>query len=281
MLNDRLEKLAAVNQAGEGILSLTLAPNGVGRHDPLLDSLEFLRECGMDQLILLACEPNALKMAEITRAEAWLMNQEQVGRGSTDVFFDNVAAIRERFEDLPVVANPMTGDVVCYGQGRFLDRCVEIGVDGIDCAYYQCVADPFGLCAEAADAGVHFLGAVYASALDLANPVHTRLIEQVTLLSRGQLLFVSGVAGERRAIDGSRFAETMAYIRAVQAEHGIDARIVAVGGINTPEDAYQVTQVAGADGVHLASALIKRQRRGDSSDEIASWLRELKAAMRR
>lgn len=277
---NRLEQLAAVNRAGDGILSLTLAPNGRRRYGELLDSMEFLQECGMDQLILLAGEPNALKMAEITRAEAWLMNQEQVERGSSDLFFDNVEAIRERFADLPVVANPMAGDIVCYGQGRFVERCVEVGVDGVDCAYYQSVADPFGLCAELTGAGVHFLGAVYASALDLANPVHRDLIDRVVDLSRGQLLFVSGVAGEQREIDGSRFVEMMAYIRGVQEARGIDARIVAVGGINSPEDAHQMTQVAGADGVHLASALIKRQRGGANRSEIAAWLRELKAAMR-
>jgi hypothetical protein len=280
MTGNRLEKLASGTDAGEGILSLTLAPNGLRRYDQLLDSLEFLRECGMDQLILLAGEPNALKMAEITRAEAWLMNQEQVQLGSSDMFFDSVEAIRERFEDLPLVANPMAGDIVCYGQGRFVQRCVEVGVDGVDCAYYQSVTDPFGLRSELISAGVHFLGAVYASALDLKDPVHRKLVEQVVALSRGQLLFVSGVAGEQRQIDGSRFVETMAYIRSVQRARGIDARIVAVGGINSPEDARQMTQVAGADGIHLASALIKKKRGGATRDEIATWLRELKAAMR-
>lgn len=280
MEQNRLNNLGDIGAKKEGILSLTLAPNGIHRYNELIESVDFLQECGMNQLIMMCYEPNAMKLAEFVPAEIQLLKQGLGDGGYTDMFFDNITMIRERFPDLPLIANALPGDIACYGKIRFFNRCKQVEIDGIDCAYYHGIKDLFSLRRHTIDTGLHFICAIYANAINMEHQTHREILEQLTVISNAEVFVVPSIAGRTDRINGERLVDIVAYIREIQKKHGINGRIIGIGGINDPEDAYQMTHVAGADGVHFSSAFIKKYLGGVPKADIASWLKEVKAAMK-
>lgn len=281
MIKNRLNELEKVTETGEGIISCSLAPYGNHNYTDLLHDVEFLKKCGLNQLLLLCYEPVLLKLAEIAPQEMKLLKRGKKDGAYEDMFFDNLKAIREKHPDLPVIATPMVGDVLCYGTDRFLKKCLEYGVDGLDVAHYFAIDDPIDYRRRAMEAGVHFIPAVDAIAMDINNSKHRELIEGLTKIAEdGELLFVGGIPGNADKLDGSYYTPYVDFIRSVQKENDLHARIIAIGGMNTVEDAYQMVQVAGCDGIHFSSAFMKRLLAG-KYDEIETWLKEVKQAIRK
>lgn len=275
---NRIDKLKDVNARGEGILSCSLAPYGQHNFDKLLSDIQFLRECGLNQLLLLCYEPDVMKLAEIAPAEMKLLLRG-IEKGSYNgLFFDNAKAVREKYPDLPLIATPMIGDTLRFGMGRFLNECKKVEIDGMDTAHYMSIEDPCSFRQRTIDSGIHFLCAVDAMGIDMNNPEHILRLDGITKISTGEILFVGGIPGEADKLDGKIYTPIINHIRQVQKENNIEARIIAIGGMNSPEDVYQMTKIAGCDGVHFSSAFIKRLLDG-KYEEIKKWLKECKKAM--
>ena len=276
---NRIDLLKEVNDRGEGILSCSLAPNGVHDFNELLNDVSFLRNCGLNQLFTLCYDPDVMKLAEIAPAEIRLLKRG-IEKGSyREMYFDNARAIREANPDLAMIATPMVGDTLCYGMGRFLEKCQEVGVDGMDTAHYLSIEDPVSFRKRVIDAGIHFLCAVDAMEIDLSKPEHVERLDGIVKISTGEILFVGGIPGEAEKLDGNYYRPLVEHIRRVQKENNIEARIISIGGLNTPDDVYQMVHVAGTDGVHFSSAFIKRLLAGRYA-EIETWLKDVKDAMR-
>ena len=275
---NNLDKLAEVSERGEGIISCSLAPYGNHDYSALLHDVDFLISCGLNQLLLLCYQPNLLKLAEIAPNEIRLLKRGKKDGQYEKMFFDNLDAIRENHPDLPVIATPMVGDTLCFGTGRFLKWCQEHKVDGLDVAHYFAIDDPLGYVKRAHEAGIHFIPAVDAMYFDLDNEEHCEIVTELAKIAHGELLFVGGVPGEAPSLDGNFYKKKVEFIRNVQKENDLHARIVAIGGMNTPEDAYQMVKVAGCDGIHFSSAFMKRLL-ANKYAEIETWLKEVKQAI--
>ena len=281
MIKNRLNDLAKVTERGEGIISCSLAPYGNHDYTELLHDVDFLKKCGLNQLLLLCYEPVLLKLAEIAPQEMYLLKRGKKEGAYENMFFDNLKAIREVHPDLPVIATPMVGDVLCYGTDRFFKMCLEYGVDGLDVAHYFAIDDPIDYRRRTMEAGIHFIPAIDAIAMDINNPKHLKLIEETTKIAEdGELLFVGGIPGNADKLDGNYYTPFIDFIRKVQKENNMHARIIAIGGMNTVEDAVQMVQVAGCDGIHFSSAFMKRLLAG-KYDEIKTWLGEIKEAIKK
>ncbi len=278
---NRIDLLADVSARGEGILSLTLAPNGAGEYDKLLERIRFFESNGMNQLLLICYEPNAMKIGEIAPWEMRLVKQESKKMEHREMFFDNLQEIRREHPDLPVVATVNVGEAICYGIGRLFARFKENGVDGIDTPAYMSAADPIAFRKRAREQGIHFIGAIYPEEIDMQDPYHMHVLDEVIKASEGEIFFVPTMQGSTEPLKGERFKAIVNHIREVQYKNNIKARIISISGINTPEDAYQMVHVAGTDGVHFASALIRRLFAEESYEDMGVWLNEVKAAMQR
>lgn len=278
---NRIDSLKKVRDRGEGILSVTLAPTGTKDFSKLLERVDFLDKCGLNQLLLIYYEPNSMKIGGIAPAELKLVKQEMMNGTSTDMFLDNADAIRKSYPNLPLIATVNVGEALCYGTKRLFTKFKKIGIDGIDTPSYLAVDDPvsFRMCAESS--GIHFIGAIYANFVNMDNPAHIQKIDNLVKVCRGEILFVPTDQGATKALKGDGFRPLIHHIREIQKQNNIDANIIAISGINTPEDAYQMVHVAGTDGVHFSSAFIKRLLADESYENISSWLKEVKNAMKK
>lgn len=274
------KKLQETIAKKEGVLSVSLAPNGIGDYKDLLDSVSYLTEAGLTQLMMLSYVPDAMKLSEIAPSERRLLLEGIQGGSYRDMFFDNAQAVKEKFSDLPLVATPMLGDVLCYGLKRYIKKAAQVGVNGIDSAHYQAVDDPIGYRKLVEEANMGFICAIGAGGLDLDNTDHCKMLDVIVKITSGELFFVPAQPGTSSSLKGAPIKKYVDFIRELQEKNNNHCPIISIGGISSAEDAYEVVQVAGTDGVHFSSAYMKRRFSGQSKKEIQTWLKEVKQAMK-
>ncbi|NMC64312.1 MAG: hypothetical protein GYA55_14200 [SAR324 cluster bacterium] len=274
------KKLKETIEKKEGILSISLAPNGIRDYEEVLNSVQYLTEAGMNQLLMLSYIPDAMKLAEIAPSERKLLLQG-IEKGSyRELFFDNAMAVKKRFSDLPIVATPMLGDVLCYGLERFIKKAARVGVNGWDSAHYQAIADPVGYRKLVEKENIAFICAINAGGVDINNSDHRNTLEEIIRVTTGEVFFVPAIPGTSNVLKGQPVKSMVDFVHELQDKYNNHCPIISIGGINTPEDAYEVVRVAGTDGVHFSSAYMKRRFRGQSKEEIQAWLKEVKQAMK-
>lgn len=273
-------KLNEVRARGEGVLSISLAPNGAHEFERLLEPIEYLLEAGMNQLLIISYLPTVQKLCNLAAAEQMFVNRESVKGSYQDMVFDNLDAIHARYPDLPLITTPMLGDMIAYGQRRYVKRAAACGVVGWDTCNYTTIPDPTGIRRMVEETGAGFLGAVWSNMIDINRPEDRKLIRDTVACSSGELFVVPAVPGSSDGLDGKYFKPVVDYIREVQDELGHRYPLIGIGGIATAKDAYEMVQVAGVDGVHFSSGYMKKVIAGQSPAEITAFLRDVKAAMK-
>ncbi len=274
------KKLKETIAQKEGILSVSLAPNGSRDYKDLLDSVSYLIEAGLTQLMMLSYVPDAMKLSEIAPFERRLLLKGIQYGSYRDMFFDNAKAVKEKFSDLPLIATPMLGDVLCYGLKRYITKAAQVGVNGWDSAFYQAVDDPTGYRKLVEEANMGFICAIGSGGLDLDNTDHCKILDAIVKVTSGELFFVPAQPGTANSLKGAPIKKYVDYIHDLQEKNNNHCPIISIGGISSAEDAYEVVKVAGTDGVHFSSAYIKRRFSGQSKKEIQTWLKEVKQAMK-
>ena len=184
---------------------------------------------------------------------------------TTDKVFDLVRDLR-RDVTIPMVFMTYANVVFSYGTERFLERCVEAGIQGL------ILPDiPFEEKAE-------FGPACKAHGLELVSliaPTSADRIGRIAREAEGFVYCVSslGVTGVRSEIT----TDVGAMVRLVKQEKDIPC---AIGfGISTPEQAKQMA--AQADGVIVGSAIMKlvAQYGRDAVPYVADYVRRMKDAI--
>lgn len=273
-------KLNEVRARGEGVLSISLAPNGVREFDRLLEPIDYLLGAGMNQLLIISYLPTVQKLCNLAPAEQRFVNRESAKGSYQDMVFDNLAAIHAKHPDLPLITTPMLGDMIAYGQRRYVERAIACGVVGWDTCNYTTIPDPTGIRRMVQEKGAGFLGAVWSNMIDINRPEDRKLIRDTVVCSSGELFVVPAVPGSSDGLDGRYVKPVVDYIREVQDELGHRYPLIGIGGIATAKDAYEMVKVAGVDGVHFSSGYMKRVIAGQSVEEITAFLRDVKDAMR-
>ena len=184
---------------------------------------------------------------------------------TTDGIFDMVEKLRRK-TDMPLVFMGYLNPVFHYGYERFFARCKECGISGIiipDLPYEE-----KGECEEiAAKYGV--------DVISMIAPTSAARIRAIASEARGFLYVVSsmGVTGIRSEIK----TDLSSILAAVREASDIPA---AVGfGINTPEQAAKVAQIA--DGVIVGSAIVKIIARygSEAGPYIYDYVKSMKEAI--
>ncbi len=276
------EKLNEVINRGEGILSASLAPYSSRNYERLNDEVNLLLEGGLNQLLIIHYVPENMKLAEIAPLERkFVLRNYKEEEAYTDMGFDNIAEIHRNHPDLPIIDTPHFSATVTYGVERFIRKCEKVGVAGWDSVGYQVVEDPCGYRKKVEKHNIGFIGCVSYGGLDLNNEEHRQRVDRMVKASSGELYVVPAVPGSSDGIKGELVRPVIQYIRESMVRQNNLQPIVCIGGIASPEDAYQCVQVAGANGVHYSSAFMKKVVEGESRENIVAWLRETKAAMKK
>lgn len=185
---------------------------------------------------------------------------------TTDEVFSLVRRLR-RDITIPLVFMTYANVVFSYGTDRFLQNCVDAGVQGL------ILPDiPF-------EEKTEFDPACKAYGLELVSLIAPTSEERIGRIAREASGFVYcvsslGVTGVRSEIT----TDIGAMVRRVKAERDIPC---AVGfGISTPEQAKKMA--AQADGVIVGSAIMKLVARHgrDAVPHVAAYVRSMKDAIR-
>lgn len=185
---------------------------------------------------------------------------------TTDKLFGLAARIREQ-TDVPLVFLTYLNPVFRYGYDAFCAKCEEAGVNGM------IIPDmPF----EEKEELLPFAKAHNVDVISLIAPTSEQRIKEIASEATGFIYVVSsmGVTGVRSEIK----TDLGAILSAVKESAKVPA---AVGfGVNTPEQAVKIAQVA--DGVIVGSAIVKliAQYGDDAGQYVHDYVKEMKDAIR-
>jgi tryptophan synthase alpha chain len=197
-------------------------------------------------------------------------NIRALASGTTvDKLFDLVARIRknEKYDYVPLVFLTYLNPVFHYGYEKFFDKCQSVGLDGI------IIPDlPFEEQAEVRDISDKYS----VDLISLIAPTSESRIAEIAKNAVGFLYIVSsmGVTGVRGEIS----TNLSPILDAVKSVSNIPT---AIGfGINTPEQAAKIAEIA--DGVIVGSAIVKIiEKHGDQAGAyVYEYVRSLKEAIR-
>ncbi len=185
---------------------------------------------------------------------------------TTDKIFDMVADLRTK-TDMPLVFMGYLNPIFYYGYERFFTKCEELGISGViipDMPYEE-----KGECVDIAAA--HGVDVV-----SMIAPTSEERIRTIASEARGFLYVVSsmGVTGVRSEIK----TDLGSIMQAIKEVTDVPA---AVGfGINTPEQAAEISKVA--DGVIVGSAIVRiiEKYGEDAAPYISDYVKKMKDAIR-
>lgn len=183
---------------------------------------------------------------------------------TTDDVFEIVRAVRSK-TDIPLVFLTYINPVFFYGYGEFFKKCGELGIDGIispDLPYEEKgeIAD----IARKNDVDV----------ISLIAPTSKERIQMIANDATGFIYVVSslGVTGMRSEIK-TDLKSILEDIRDVT-----DLPLAVGFGINTPEQAKDISRLA--DGVIVGSAIVKiiEEHGEDAADALKEYVSSMKEA---
>ena len=184
---------------------------------------------------------------------------------TTDKLFAMLSQVRPKL-DIPVVFMTYMNPVFTYGKERFLQKCVEVGMDGIiipDLPYEE-KGEMSGLCDTY---GVDLIS--------LVAPTSHERIRMIAGEAKGFLYLVSslGVTGVRKEIT-TDIDEMVALVREAS-----DIPCAVGFGISTPEQAKKMAGVS--DGAIVGSAIVRMigQYGKDCVEPVRQYVKEMKAAV--
>ena len=276
---NRLDGLKNVRNRGEGILSISISCNGSMDFSENLEIVHMLVEAGVNQVMIITYNTNAGFLGALAPAEKTMVKIGTANGSYENMWEDNVKAVRKEFPELPIIVTPMIGDVITFGQHRFLDKCRELGVDSVDTAMYRCITDPTHYVQDCVERDIGFIPAINGGLLSEKDPSTMSVMDAQVKSAYKELFLVPAIPGSGNGIQGDHWKPVVQRIRRVQESSGKEYPIIGIGGISTPEDARQLVKTAGVDGIHLSSAFMKKLFAGESLGEIGSWLGEFKKAM--
>lgn len=189
------------------------------------------------------------------------------GGCTTDKLFDALKEIKEEVS-VPLVFLTYINAVYKYGKKKFMDRCVECGIDGIivpDCPYEE----KGELLPECIETGVDFISLI-------APTSHDR-IKMIAKEAQGFIYCVSslGVTGVRKNITTDLGAMT-SLVREVT-----DIPCAVGFGVATPEQAAHVAKYS--DGAIVGSAIVKivAEYGRDCVPHVGEYVHAMKEAVRK
>lgn len=186
---------------------------------------------------------------------------------TTDKLFDTVKKARKKVK-VPIVYLTYANAVVKYGKEKFMERCVECGVDGL------IVPDiPFEEKAELTDVCEEY----GVDLISMIAPTSRERIKMIAKDAKGFVYCVSsmGVTGVRSEIK----TDIGSMVRLVKEVKDIPC---AIGfGIATPKQAEKMAALS--DGAIVGSAIVKLVAKygKDAPEYVGEYVKSMKAAVER
>ncbi|MBQ6058519.1 MAG: tryptophan synthase subunit alpha [Clostridia bacterium] len=206
---------------------------------------------------------------------------------SAENFFEMMKLICEKYPDHPKVAVSFYSDILAYGIDRFIEKCVECGIDGIDLPHYSVVSsdDYSHFAAKLARAGICLI-VPYSTEIAM-SPKGTRDYDLLCGMMKASggfgFLMADSTAksGQTWGLPVDKMKPAAERLKAIQKELGIDWPLISVCGISTPQNGIEAVREIGTDGVLIASAVIRMILAEKPLEEIGAYLKTMKASLKR
>lgn len=183
---------------------------------------------------------------------------------TTDDVFDIVKKVRQK-SDIPLVFLTYINPVFFYGYEKFFEKCRSLGVDGIISPDL-----PFEEKGEISD----IASKNDVDVISLIAPTSKKRIQMIADDASGFIYIVSslGVTGMRSEIK-TDLKSILSDIREVT-----DLPLAVGFGINTPNQASQISEIA--DGVIVGSAIVKiiEEHGENASEQLKKYVSAMKEA---
>lgn len=206
---------------------------------------------------------------------------------NADMTFDIVKKAREKYPDKPIVVVSFFNDVLCYGIGRFAEKCREYGVDGIDTPGYSFVTngDYTGYGAQLKAANTYLIHPI-STELAMSKEGTSEYALLVDLIKAGGgFVFImadsAGKSGATGALPVDKLKPAVARVKALQKQLNAVCPVITVCGVASAQNGEEAVRGSGSDGALMASAVIRKIQAGESLEAIGAYLREIKLAMKK
>jgi tryptophan synthase alpha chain len=206
---------------------------------------------------------------------------------TAEMYFECMRTIRQLHPDLALVLVSFESDVFGYGIERFVERCIESGVDGIDTPGYSMIRsrDISGLGRRLATANIHLIHPISIEiAMSPEGSAENNILQGLIRASGGFVFLMADSAGKGGGQSGfPRESLTAAAkrIKEYQLKLNKVCQVITVCGISSPELSAAAYRDVLSDGVLVSSAIIRRLNANQTLAEIKDFLKSLKAAMYR
>lgn len=196
--------------------------------------------------------------------------------------FELGGAIRTRHPDFPILPMLYTSVVVRMGVDQFIEKLVEMDLDGVELPDYPSyrMRDPLGVHKKMRAKGLYNIN--FCDGISLApegTPAYDLMHRIVTDIDGFLFLTATpGVTGSTGGINVAYLSKAVARIRQVQDEVKRRKPIMVGFGLTTPEDVRTTIQEIKADAVVVGSAITRLIQNGTSLEEMSKVLHALKDA---
>ena len=215
-------------------------------------------------------EHRVVSVSLITKQNQYEKTKDALQAASTALL-----ALKNRFDvipddiyyaefDTPIVLMGYFNPISSMGKERFLEQCIETGVDGLIVVDLPPEEDS-ELCIPALEKGINFIR--------LATPTSdNKRMKSILKNTSGFLYYVSitGITGAAKA-DKNSVAIEVARIKELT-----DLPVCVGFGVKTPDVAKEIASVA--DGVVVGTAIVDKIASGSSTSEIAKFCKDLAEA---
>ena len=179
------------------------------------------------------------------------------------ITIDDVFGIAETFKSAPLNLMTYINPVMQYGEKRFFDRAAKAGVKG--------VIIPDVPPEEADDVNAASTSSGVPNIFLISPTCSDARIKMIDKLSKSWIYIVSikGVTGSKIQSDVASFVKRVRKL----TKHPLYVGF----GISTPEDAARIAEVA--DGIIVASALLKLVENGGTAGDVEKFVASLRKAI--
>lgn len=274
-------------QEGFGQLSL-ICPPSLPPYTYSFEFLDMMVESGVDILFMPFMSPQ-VRMPWMMGGTEQVVDYEAVTSGITaDMNFELIAHARKKYKDMPIVVVSFFNDVMAYGIDRFVEKCRELEVDGIDTPGYSFVTnkDYTGYGAKLAAANVHLIHPISAEvAMAEEGTGDCELLIELLKNGRGFVFIMADSAGKSGAtglLPVDTLQPAVARIKALQKELGVvTCPVITVCGVSSAQNGKEAVTDIGSDGVLLMSAVVRKIQAGETLGQIGEFLNGIKQAMKK
>jgi len=196
--------------------------------------------------------------------------------------FEFGGVIRQRHQDFPILPMLYTSVVVRMGVDTFVDKLIEMGMDGVELPDYPSyrMHDPLDVHKKMRAKGLYNINFCDGISMAEQGTPEYDLMRRIVTDIDGFLFLTAtpGVTGATGGVNVDYLRKAVARIRQVQDEAQKRKPIMVGFGLTTPEDVYRTIQEIKADAIVVGSAITRLIQDMTPLEKISEVLRALKDA---